>query len=363
MKKVLILCLIPLLLSCDGNNSEEQKDNFDRSAMLVNWADNLIIPAYSTFYNSTQDLKNASDAFVQEVSQANLDALRAEWEKSYVYWQSVGLYQIGPAERLDMLGNMNTYPCNAETLESLLAGGSYDLTLPSRRNVQGFPALDYLLFGLGESDVEILAKYEDSNYRDYLTAVVSRINDLTQEVYNEWNDTYRDSFVSNSGSSATSSVNKLANDFIFFFEGRVRTSKISSPAGVFSGSADGTYAEAYYKNDISKLLFFAALESTQDFFNGKHFGSETTGGSLKSYLDYLNTIKDGEDLSAIINEQYDVIKTSANNMSVSIEEQIDEDISVLFSVHTDLQQNVIHFKTDMMSALNIRIDYVDADGD
>jgi hypothetical protein len=49
------------------------------------------------------------------------------------------------------------------------------------------------------------------------------------------------------------------------------------------------------------------LKASQDFFNGKHFNSTATGEGLGSYLDYLKTIRNGEQLSSIINKQFTTI--------------------------------------------------------
>ena len=55
---------------------------------------------------------------------------------------------------------------------------------------------------------------------------------------------------------------------------------------------------------ISNELFLEGLSAVQDFFNGNHFNSSTQGESLASYLDALNTLKNGEDLSTLINDQF-----------------------------------------------------------
>ena len=52
--------------------------------------------------------------------------------------------------------------------------------------------------------------------------VVNQMDSLTQQVLNDWTDSYRATFVSNSGNTVTSSVNKLINDFIFYYEKGLR---------------------------------------------------------------------------------------------------------------------------------------------
>jgi len=354
------------MLSCDANDSSEDlSDDFDREAMLVNWADNIIVPAYEAYAEEVETMGESVKTFVETPDLDNLNSLRAQWQSAYLAWETVAMYQIGEAEILDMQGNMNTFPTNAEVIEELIVGGIYDLNLPSRREVQGFPAIDYLINGLAENDEAIVSQYEETaSYALYLTTASSRIKELTDAVVADWNTDYRDEFVANSGSSATSSVNKLTNDFIFYYEARLRSKKVSTPSGVFSGQSNTTLVEAYYENDISKLLFQTALSASSEFFNGQYFESSTQGESLKTYLDYIDGINGNDELLGdMINVQYDLVTEATSTLGDSFSDQVDTDLTSMFELHEALQGNVVYFKTNMISALNIRVDYVDADGD
>jgi hypothetical protein len=71
---------------------------------------------------------------------------------------------------------------------------------------------------------------------------------------------------------------------------------------------------------------------------------------LGSYLDYLKTIRNGEQLSSIINKQfYYFTATAALNASFST--QVTDNAKMILA-YDALQQNVIYTK-DMMQALNI----------
>ena len=68
-KTFLALFLVVLISACDSDdrNSNSQNDGFDRSAMLVNWADNIIIPVYEDLNTKLQDLAVQKDAFIARV--------------------------------------------------------------------------------------------------------------------------------------------------------------------------------------------------------------------------------------------------------------------------------------------------------
>ncbi|WP_109851927.1 imelysin family protein [Aquimarina sp. AU58] len=373
MKKSLFLVLVALFFiagcssSDDSNDTGGITDNFDRKALLTNIADNIVIPSYQSFSTDIIALRTATSTFVTTTDAANLVALRNAWIKAYTSWQSVSMFEIGKAEELSLRNFMNVYPVTVAEIETNITSGTYDFTSVTKQDEQGFGALDYLLNGLSTTDTGIVEFYTTNanaaGYKKYLSDLVDRMNNLTDEVLNAWKGSYRGTFISNSGSSATSSLDKLTNDFIFHYEKHLRAAKIGIPAGVFSGSPLDTTVEAFYKGDISKALFNANLSALQDFFNGKHFGSTTTGESLKTYLDFLNTIKNGEDLSTLINNQFNTARTKASSLDDDLSSQVRTNNTLMTQTYDELQKNVVFLKVDMLSAMSIRVDFVDADGD
>ncbi|MCT8340951.1 imelysin family protein [Flavobacteriaceae bacterium TK19130] len=371
MQRFLILfgALAFMLVACsdDDNTPQEDIDSFNRTAMLENWADNIIIPGYDVLNNAINDLNNATDQFVAMPDATNLANLRAAWRESYRTFQKVSMFEIGKAEAVFFRARFNTYPTDTATLEAAVLDGNYNLELPSNRDIQGFPALDYLLNGLGENDADILEHYtfnpNATKYLSYLRELVVELQTLSEEVHNDWTNGYRDTFVSNDGSSASASVDKLTNDYVFYYEKALRAGKIGIPAGVFSNQPLPQNVESYYNPEFSRELALIALQSTQDFFNGKSFGNNQTGPSFKSYLNYLNTIKNGEDLSQLINDQFDVAQNKLEALNASLVQQIQQDNTKMYEAFDELQRNVILMKVDMLQAMDVNVDYVDTDGD
>ena len=133
---------------------------------------------------------------------------------------------------------MNIYPVTVFDVESNISDGNYDLDHVNNYDAQGFTALDYLLFGVASNDAEILVKYTTdanaSNYRKYITDVLNQMNSKTTVVVNDWKGSFRDEFVNSTSNTSTSSVNKLVNDFIFYYEKGLRANKFGIPAVSFS---------------------------------------------------------------------------------------------------------------------------------
>ena len=359
----------------DSNNGDSPEDNFNRSAMLENWADNIIIPAHQAFDANANALKTAADNFETTPSMANFDTLRNAWETAYISWQNIEMYLAGPAIDVFFVpatlprSLMNAYPTNTDNIDNFIGSGNYDLSLNNTFDEQGFPALDYLLFGLADTDADILALYtgaDGSDYLDYLTDVVDNIDAKSNQVLSSWEGDFRNSFVTNNGSSIASSTNTFVNAYMQYYEIFFRNGKIGIPAGI-SAQGAGTpvpeNVEAFYKSDLSKTLYLEALDAVQGFFRGTTFNGTTNGESLESYLDFLNTMKEGEDLSALINNQFGVIRTSANNLNDSFFNQINTNNTSMLNIFEDMQDNVILLKSDMFSALSIQLSFDSGDGD
>lgn len=366
MKKILSVLLLSLIAwACTEDETQiNDNDSFDRAAMLTNWADNIIIPGYVNYKSKVDVLAEAKSTFTSNPTVENLTTLRAAWLDAYISWQKVSMFEIGKAETLGLRGYTNIYPTNDEEIEQLASSGTYDLELPSTRDAQGFPALDYLLNGTATTDAEIVARFTtEESLSIYLSDITDRLKNHAALVLDDWQNGYRDTFVSNDGSSATSSVNKLVNDYMFYYEKHLRAGKIGIPAGVFSNTTLSTNVEAFYKQDVSKTLFDAALQASVDFFNGKHFDGNGQGESLKSYLDFLNTITGGEQLSALINNQFDQAKQAASTLDENFYQQVESNNEAMLLTYDELQKNVVLMKVDMFQALNVKVDFVDADGD
>lgn len=356
------------LTSCgDDDGSSASGDGFDRQAMLIHWADNIIIPSYEIYVTRLGALLTASETFNSQTSLVNLSNLRSAWLDGYESWQTVSMFEIGKAEELTLRNFTNVFPVNTTDMETTIASGSFDLTSVNRQDEQGFPALDYLINGLAATDQEIvdvfLEETAQSNHGDYLLVLASNLNSMATGVLEDWKNGYRDTFVNNDGSDATSSVNKLINDLLFYYEKHLRAGKIGIPAGVFSSAPLSDRVEALYSKGSSKVLFETALNAFEGFFNGKSVGKSVEGESLNTYLNFLNQISGGEDLTVLINNQFTSVRAAASELSDDFELQVTIDNNKMLETYDELQKNVVYLKVDMLQALNVRVDFVDADGD
>lgn len=360
MKALRFLTFIGLLLvvaSCgDKSDDNKKEDKYDRKAMLTHWADNIIVKGYTSYTTALQKMQEQSKAFISEPTTSTLSALRADWKKAYVAWQDVAMFEIGKAEEINLQGLTNTYPANVSQINSSIDSDDVNFGLPSMRSAQGFPAIEYLIYGDQVSDEALIASFTD-NKKNYLEKVVDLLLANSNTVLDDWKSRYRDVFVNESGSSATASVNKVTNDFIFYYEKFLRAGKVGIPAGVFSSEPIAHTAEAPYSG-ISKTLLYSSLDAVQNFFNGKAGDGSNQGDGYATYLKYLES-----DLPGKINAQFDAARDKAENLDESFKKQVIADNVKMLELYDALQKNVVTIKVDMLQKLNVKVDYVDADGD
>jgi hypothetical protein len=366
MKKLMIaLCLIAVVTGCSSSDNSETNTGkgYDRTAMLTNWSDNIIIPAYENYTAKVNTLSQSATAFSASPDATTLAALRTEWLNAYTAYQYVAMYDLGKAAELYLKQSANTYPTDVAGIQANITSGTYNLNLQAQFSKQGFPAIDYLINGQG-TDAETITFLSNANASAYLTAVINRLKTIATAAEADWKGNYRAEYISNNGTSVTSSVNKTTNNFIKNLEKDIRTAKLGIPAGLFSNGT--TYAdkvEAYYKNNVSRTLLNTGIQAEIDFFNGKAFSSSATGASLKSALNDVTAIREGQNLSDVINNQFTTILTTNNTLNESFSTQVTNDNAKMVTAYNTLQQGVIYLKVDMMQALNMTIDYVDGDGD
>lgn len=365
---VLVVCLI---IACSSDTEDDiiQINEFDRSEILTNYVDNIIIPRHNDFKSEIDNLKIAVDEFVESPISSTYDNLHNQWLIAYKKWQHIEMFNIGKAEEINFLNTINTYPVDELRINENINSRKFNLTSSNDWSCQGLSGIDYMLHGIDNSKENVILKYSNnSNYGEYLKNLLDIIINNTDQVVTHWSEN-KNSFVNSSGNSNTSSLNMLTNDFVYYFEKGLRTNKIGIPVGYFSGgNVFPDKVEAYYSsknsfNDVSKELAKEALIASENLFTGRS-SSGSKGPSLKTYLDYIYSADvNKNNLSPIILSNFQSANDAINELDKSFVNQINSDKSKMLNAFDKLQALVVNMKTDMLSILSIQVDYIDADGD
>ena len=367
----LVLCAI-LIGSCEkkGNPPEPEVGNpSDRELMLAHYADEIVIPAYANFKVKLDSLSNKSEDFTSNPTNTSLVELRNAWKEAYIEWQKVELFDFGPAFNVGLRSFFNIYPASVSGINDNILSGTANLEVPASYPQQGFPALDYLINGLGATDNDILAFYTSASDASpriaYLQKLITQLNYKFNQVYSIWIGSYRNEFVSKTSMDMSSSTSLMVNAYVLNYERYIRSGKFGIPGGVMTGTAFPEKVESFYMKDLSLILAETAHQASIDFFNGKSVKTGVEGPSLKTYLNSLDA-KDGPtgaSLTQTINDQFALAEAKLDLLNDNLYQEIQTNNPAVVDVYNAMQGAVRMLKVDMTSAMSITITYTDNDGD
>lgn len=365
-KSILFILSIILIISACQKSAVNKTDVVldSRGELLENVTNNIIIPAYENLKSDIDNLSQSAIDFTNNPDLSTISILRNAWLNAYVSWQRVEMFTIGKAEEINYIKSMNTYPCNTTQINNNLLSQSYDLNtsnFPSW-SAQGFPALDYMLYGL-DSDSNMILNYYTGNdgekYLSYLNDLIAQMSSNTTLVVQDWQNN-KTNFINSDGNTATSSFNVLTNDFIYYYEKGLRANKIGIPCGVWNGFQPYEIGiEAYYRKDISKHLALTSLNACRDFFMGRGVNSEMLG---VSYADILSENGESSLSSEIINAINEA-EIAITNLASNFRLQLTQDQTNMLYAYDEIQDVVALLKVKMLNSLDVTVDYQDSDGD
>lgn len=362
----LSLCLVFLLFSCkkeDDGTSDSCNNDFDQKAMFTNLADNLIIPAYQAFQTDFEKLQASAEGFVDAPDESALSQLQADFETAYLSWQTVAPFEFGPAETYLLRSSLNSFPVDEARVDQNIASGTYDFDQIETYD-DGFPALDYLLFGIGADAASIVDKYTADglagNYRTYLTDVLTDMKVRLDNTISDW-DSYRSSFIENTGTAAGTSLSLVINNLNEHYE-TIKRDKIGIPSGILTlGFTNPMEVEALYSG-ISLELAEAALMASQSFYLGNSLNGDT-GLGLDDLLEHVKAEKNGESLDQIIRMQFADALAAVRAIPGPLSEAVDNEKEAVENAYNETTVQVVNLKTDMPSVLCVAITYVDNPSD
>ncbi len=368
-KKTVIILSVSLIFLFIGCKKKSGGTEFQGSnkEVLKNWAENIIIPSYKQYQSKVNQLVVDAQNFDKEKTEENFKKLKISWLEAYKLIQKVLIFDFGYAKNIYFTELSNSYPTNVEEIEKninlILNKKGDDINFNPTflsKVYQGFPALDYLLF----EDTHTLAYYKTAKGEAtsiYMVKLSQELQKNINAVVKHWNENKED-YINDEDKSITGYYAGTINAFIRVYEKQIRAEKVGYAAGAIkaqNGKPAPEIIEAYYNGEVSKEFLRIALQSSQDFFNGKHFLSDKEGKSLKSILSELKHQKLVDDINSQYTKMYSVIDNTPN----SLKETAISDNVKMRELYDVIQVNVAHYKTRMLSALSVQVGYQDTDGD
>ncbi len=365
--KIFFSILIAALLSACDNQSGTEKVDFDREAFLVNMADEVIQPSIQDFSIKADALTSASIAFEGEQSDGNLIVLRNALKDLWLSYQHLAYVQVVP--NVNLRDRVNIFPASASKIEENINTGNFVLGAASNVDAKGFPALDYLLFGTGETNAEVIAYFQQENLGSsrlqYVADLVEDIQTAADSMQEGW-ETYRAVFIENTGTDVGSGTSILVNEYNFQFDIRLKNAKIGFPAGGnprTGGVLSPEKVEAYYSGWSAELAEASVLASLA-VFTGESYQSGANGLGMDDYLTALSAVdRNGDDLSTAIISQTNAALEEMEKIEAPYSVVATTEGSQLVTVYNTLQAVIPLIKVDMTSAMSVSITFQDNDGD
>lgn len=359
---LLFLMGILLFSACDeekGGNPCES--DFGQEGLFANVADNIIIPGYNSLNVELLTLRESAAVFTQNPGLPQLEALRTAFENAYIRWQQLAQFEFGPAEQQMLRSRFNNFPVDPRAVEAKAQSGDFNLSAPDTYD-KGFPALDYLLYGIAETDemiLSLLAGPGQAGYLNYILAIAEDMEQRGRAVLKAWQeDGYRESFIGNTGTAAGTSLSLLINNLNEHYE-FIKRDKIGIPSGVTTlGITFPEKTEAYYSG-LSLRLAQEALNASEGLFVGRNVRSGADGPGLDDYLQAVNATKEGQNLSGLIKEQFARARAALGQVEGPLSMAIEEDNESVVNAYNEITRQVVNLKTDMPSVLCVAITYVD----
>lgn len=350
LKRLSIISALALLVLGTGVSCKpdpEPTPDFDKAALLINVADNQILPALEDFNSKIETLETNYLTFQGSPDVATFEAVRNSWTDAYISWQSIKIYDFGPVRNYALKGSIGTFPTDTAKINANIASGSYTLGTAVNVDAVGLPSLDYLLYR--NNALNILTN--DANAMQYGLDVIQKMKSEVAAVKSQWNS-YRATFIASTGTETTSSFSEYVNEFNRDYE-LAKNAKVGIPIGKQSlDIALPEYIEARYSG-ISFDLLDANIRALKNAY---------TGGNGVGFDDYLLHL-DRSDLNNTILANFDGILNKIASFTGTLEEETANNWSEMNDLYTLMQGQVVYLKTDMTSSFGVLITYQDNDGD
>jgi len=353
MNRIIFGILIGTLVFVSAcNKDKNNKEDFDKAALLQNFADNIIQPRYADFKTKIDSLELLFAAFQTNPSTESFEDVKSHWKSCYLSFQRVKTFDFGPAMNTGFKGAIGTFPTDTTQISSNITAGTYNLATATNADAVGLAALDYLFFNSNAySNLT-----SNATYGQYCLDVIQKMKAETDAVVSAWSS-FKSTFIASTGNESTSMFSMLVNDFCQDWE-EAKAAKLGIPLGKYSlGIQRPEYIEARYSG-YSLPILKASLKSIAEIYSGIGINGQNGVG----FDDYLIALKK-ESLNSVIKDKFREIDSSFYVFNSSLELELTQNPTALENLFNAISEQVVFIKTDMTASFGILITYQDNDGD
>lgn len=379
LKKVALLCIATTTLthSC---SKPETADVDPREFILKSWSNNLILPEYQTFSESTETLQTHVTSLCAEKTEANLEQAQQSWKTSRTHWKRTEIFAFGPyADFPDRFGTqLDFWPARPETIETTLAELGADIDAQTLSTLgaasRGLPAVEYFLFATPQEDAATIATQDeilqhlnsDPNICIYLTAAAEDVHNQAVGIYQAWSPEHGDyygkvvnpeSYEDNMFMDRTESLSEVVNRMAFTID-NIRRDKLGKPAGESTGAPSLESMESRYSQHALADIR-ANLEMILWLFEGNEDITDPDAYWLKDHPRLFVR----QDLIDDFYANYEQVITDLDALEPSLEASINDDPQKALKAIDSLGELQKTIQVDIINALSLTRSFNDSDGD
>lgn len=366
MAAAMIACLgLGVLISCsksgDKNVAPGGGSNNDKDTVMASFGASVIVPAYQNLATSTAALDAAATAFNSTPDADHLATLKAAFQAAYLSYEHCTQFEFGPATQQSMVTTIiNVFPTDVNTVKGNMATGNFTIDGLSNFKAQGFPALDYMLYG--DTQAQVLATFSTApnaaNARKYLAAVTASLKTKAATVLTAWQASggnYLKTFGDATGVDAGSSLSVLVNSFVYDYDVILKNYKLGIPIGKYGASTlpqDPAKVEAYYSGASLALLNTELLSVQQVYL--KAFSAKVIASKAQA---------NGVSLDDAVKAQLTTVINKVKALPDPLSGAVVSANAAVNDAYTEVSKLVVLVKVDMSAALGVKISFSDDDGD
>lgn len=347
---MVVMAATLLLVGCEGEATDPQGEENSYVELLTQQVDANIIPAAETYVKELEELRAAVEAIALQPSNELLGDLHGAYTAAYLDYQRLAVHNYFATVNQGLVTTTNLYPVDTVLLAELIAERAYAFNTTAQMRANGFPALDYLLFG-GAALEEWAA---GTPTHDYVSALLTAMLDKAVAIRDNWSGSLRENFINNGGTSLGSSISVQLNESVIYLEDHVRENKVGIPIGRLGPldspiEADSTKIEAYY---------------ACQFFGTGRFALDLVRSSIQEcermYIVGSAATKDSGYYGLLVEQGHQDVADDILAQYALILDEIDGRTSIMTDdrLYIAVQDLVTLYKTDLFPLLNVQ----DADG-
>lgn len=357
---VSILAIGSLLLGCNkASDNGSLFDSYDQKTMLGNVADAVLIPAYAQFATSTLDLKTKYTAFLTNTDSVHFVAVRSSYLQLVNSWAGVEPFNLGPINDKLWTVQINTWPVKAYKIETAITANASASTQGA--DAKGMKALEYLLFDTSFSTAlqQLSSAPGAVDRANYTASVIADLDAKASVLAQDWAKTYREEFVQAQGNDVSSSLGLLVNAIALNLD-EVKNMKVGNTVGLgvkVNDNLSHPDLVEYARANVSLSAMQQNLISLKNAFNGG------AGQGIDDLLNFVQAKKDGQDLSVMVNAQFDDALTKISGLQQPFQLAVVSQKQDVVSLFQSLKKLIAFFKVDIANNLGVTITFSDTDGD